>query len=69
MSLTDMIAKLTGETIVPLTEKGKKMMSAMKKEYGKKKGESVFYATVKKKKLKGMEKKSGKTFHSLLMKG
>lgn len=54
---------------MPLTEKGKKMMSAMKKEYGKKKGESVFYATVKKKKLKGMEKKSGQAFHSLLMKG
>jgi hypothetical protein len=54
---------------MPLTEKGKKMMGAMKKEYGAKKGESVFYATVKKKKLKGMEKKAGKTFHSLLMKG
>ena len=45
---------------MPLTEKGKKMMSTMKKEYGAKKGESVLYATMKKKKLKGMEKKSGK---------
>ena len=53
---------------MPLTSKGKKMMSVMKKEYGAKKGESVFYATVRKKKLKGMEKKSGKAFHSLLMK-
>ena len=54
---------------MPLNEKGKKMMSAMKKEYGAKKGESVFYATMKKKKLKGMEKKSGKSFQTLLMKG
>lgn len=54
---------------MPLTNKGKKMMSAMKKEYGTKKGESVFYATVKKKKLKNMENKSGKAFQSLLMKG
>ena len=54
---------------MPLTEKGKKMMSAMKKEYGSKKGESVFYATMKKKKLKGMEKKSSKSFQTLLMKG
>ena len=54
---------------MPLTSKGKKMMSAMKKEYGMKKGKSVFYATIKKKKLKGMEKKSGKAFQSLLMKG
>jgi hypothetical protein len=67
--LTKLIAKLTGETIVPLTKKGKKMMSAMKKEYGAKKGKSVFYATMKKKKLKGMEKKSGKSFKTLLMKG
>ena len=29
---------------------GEKVMSAMKKEYGSKKGESVFYATVNKKK-------------------
>lgn len=41
---------------MPLTKKGKKMMSAMKKEYGKKKGMSIFYATVKKRKMKGMEK-------------
>ena len=51
---------------MPLTSKGKKMMSAMKKEYGAKKGESVFYATVRKKKLTGMEKKNKKGFKSLL---
>jgi len=60
MSLTDLIAKLTGEKIVPLTKKGNKMMSSMKKQYGMKKGKSVFYATVKKKKLKGMERKKKK---------
>ena len=41
---------------MPLTEKGKKMLAAMKKQYGKK-SKPVFYATIKKKKLKGMEKK------------
>jgi hypothetical protein len=55
--LTTKIAKLRGETIVPLTKKGKKMMSAMKKQYGAKKAKPIFYATVRKKKLKGMEKK------------
>ena len=29
---------------MPLNKKGKKIMEKMKKEYGKKKGESVFYA-------------------------
>jgi hypothetical protein len=42
---------------MPLTAKGKKVMKAMKKTYGGKKGKSVFYATMKKKKMKGMEKK------------
>ena len=32
-------------------------MSEMKKEYGKKKGESVFYATLNKGKIKGVKKK------------
>ena len=32
-------------------------MSSMKKEYGAKKGESVFYATKNKGKIKGVEKK------------
>lgn len=30
---------------MPLTEKGKKIESSMKKEYGAKKGEQVFYAS------------------------
>jgi len=42
---------------MPLTKKGKKIMSSMKKEYGAKKGESVFYATKNKGKIKGVEKK------------
>lgn len=54
--LTTKIAKLRGEVLMPLTTKGKKMMSAMKKQYGKK-AKPIFYATIRKKKLKGMEKK------------
>ena len=41
---------------MPLTSKGKKIMSAMKKEYGSKKGESVFYASRNKGKIKEVEK-------------
>ena len=41
---------------MPLTKKGKKIMKSMKKTYGKKKGESVFYATAQKKKIKGVHK-------------
>jgi len=40
---------------MPLTPKGKKVMAAMKSEYGSKKGESVFYASINKGKLKGAE--------------
>jgi len=41
---------------MPLTKKGKKIMKSMKKTYGAKKGESVFYATAQKKKIKGVHK-------------
>jgi hypothetical protein len=41
---------------MPLTKKGKKVMSAMKEQYGADKGESVFYASKNKGKLKGVEK-------------
>lgn len=37
---------------MPITKKAKKMMSSMKKTYGKKKGKSIFYATAKKKGMK-----------------
>jgi len=43
-----------------LTKKGKKIMKSMKKEYGKKKGEQVFYASKNKGTIKKVEKKSGK---------
>ena len=38
---------------------GEKVMSNMKKEYGEKKGKSVFYATVNKMKSAGPSKKFG----------
>ena len=42
---------------MPLTKTGKKVLRNMRKEYGKKKGQQVFYASINKGKLKGMEKK------------
>jgi len=43
---------------MPLTKKGKKIMKAMKSEYGKKKGEEVFYASANKGNIKGVHGKS-----------
>lgn len=40
---------------MPLNAKGKKIMGAMKKHYGVKKGKKVFYASVNDKKIKGVE--------------
>lgn len=42
---------------MPMNKKGKKIMSAMKKEYGSKKGEQVFYASKNKGTIKKVEKK------------
>jgi len=42
---------------VPLTDKGKKIKKAMKKQYGKKKGEKIFYATANKGTITGIDKK------------
>ncbi len=42
---------------MPLTKKGKKILGAMKKTYGKSKAKNVFYATINKRKIKGVEKK------------
>lgn len=42
---------------MPLNYKGKKIMSAMKKEYGAKKGKSVFYASKNKGKIKKVKKR------------
>ena len=41
---------------MPLTKKGKKIMRSMKKQYGKKRGEEVYYATKNKGKIKGVKK-------------
>lgn len=41
---------------MPLTKKGKKIKAAMKKEYGAKKGEDVFYASANKGRVKGVER-------------
>ena len=41
---------------MPLTQKGKAIMTAMKKEYGPEKGEHVFYASRNKGSIKGVEK-------------
>ena len=45
---------------MPLTDKGKKIMKSMKKQYGKKKGEQVFYASKNKGKIKNVDKKKKK---------
>jgi|TARA_R100001594_G_scaffold90434_1_gene124860 hypothetical protein len=42
---------------MPLNKKGRKIMKSMKEQYGKKRGEQVFYASKNKKVIKGVEKK------------
>lgn len=42
---------------MPKTKKGKKIESAMKKEYGAKKGERVFYASRNKGTITGVDRK------------
>jgi len=42
---------------MPLTTKGKKIKKSMEKTYGKKKAKKVFYASINKGKIKGVEKK------------
>ena len=41
---------------MPLNKKGKKILSAMKKQYGEGKGKSVFYASENSGKIKGVAK-------------
>ena len=41
---------------MPLTKKGSKIKKAMTKQYGKKKGTQVFYASANKGKIKGVHK-------------
>ena len=45
---------------MPLTKKGVKIKRKMKEGYGAKKGESVFYASINKGKIKGVHKKRRK---------
>ena len=42
---------------MPLTDKGQKIMSSMKSQYGSKKGESVFYAFINKGKVTGAHRR------------
>lgn len=42
---------------MPLTKKGKKIKRAMAKQYGKKKGTRVFYASANKGTIPGVERK------------
>lgn len=42
---------------MPLNKKGRKIKKEMEKEYGKKKGSSVFYAAENKGTIKGVKKK------------
>ena len=42
---------------MPLNKKGKKILSAMKKEYGAERGEKIFYASENKGTIKGVKKK------------
>ena len=45
---------------MPLTDKGKKIMKSMKKKYGKKKVETVFYASKNKGTIKNVDRKRSK---------
>lgn len=42
---------------MPLTKKGAKILKKMRETYGSKKGESVFYASLNKGTISGVEKK------------
>ena len=48
---------------MPMTPKGRKIMRAMKKEYGPEKGERVFYASLHAGKIEGVHRKTGKGIH------
>ena len=41
---------------MPLNKKGKKIMKSMKKQYGKKRGEKIFYASKNKGVIKRVKK-------------
>jgi len=52
---------------MPLTKKGSKIMSAMKDQYGAKKGEEVFYASKNKGNISGVDKPKKKKASGGLM--
>lgn len=45
---------------MPLNAKGKKIKAAMEKQYGKERGDRVFYASENKGTIKGVAKKAAK---------
>lgn len=49
---------------MPLNRKGSKIMRNMEKEYGDKKGKSVFYASRNKGSIKGVEGSKSKALHN-----
>ena len=59
ISRAQMGSQLTGNRM-PLTAKGKKVKKSMEKQYGKKQGERVFYASENKGSIKGLAKKPAK---------
>jgi hypothetical protein len=52
---------------MPLTKKGSKIMSAMKEQYGGKKGEQVFYASKNKGNITGVDRPKKKKSKGGLM--
>lgn len=54
------LPKVRKEKAMPKTAKGRKIMAAMKKQYGAKKGTAVFYASRNKGTIKGVDKRSGR---------
>jgi hypothetical protein len=46
---------------MPLTQKGRKILRSMRKTYGQKKGEAVFYASRNKGRIKGVERTRKRT--------
>lgn len=49
---------------MPLTNKGKKIKRAMRKHYGKDKGDEVFYKAQNKGTIKGTHRRKRKTKHA-----
>jgi len=49
---------------MPLTKKGRTILTNMQKEYGAEKGEDVFYASINAGKIKGAHKGKKKRHHA-----